>query len=98
MSVIDACRLNLYWERNAPVKLKPSLAARSFLIELAVYSVLVAAYVLFVIGLLNNWLHGLYDHNKILYAFVALLLIVTQGVVLETVTSLLMKLIRSRSS
>ena len=80
------------------MKLKPSIAARSFLIELLVYAVLVTVYVLFVIGLLNEWLHGLYDHNKLLYAVAALLLIVTQGVVLEMVTSLLMRLIRSRSS
>ena len=79
------------------MKLKPSLAARSFLIELIVYAALVGVYVLFVIGLLNTWLHGLYDHNKIIYAFIALLLIIVQGVVLETVTSLLLKLIRSRS-
>jgi hypothetical protein len=79
------------------VKLKPSLAARSFLIELVVYAALVAAYVIFVIGLLSGWLHGLYDHHKILYAFVALLLIVCQGVVLETLTTFLLKLIRLRS-
>jgi hypothetical protein len=79
------------------VKLKPSLAARSFLIELLVYAALVVAYVLFVIGLLNAWLHGLYDHNKTLYAVIALLLIITQGVVLEMVTSFLLKLIRPRS-
>ena len=77
--------------------MKPSLAARSFLIELLVYAALVGVYVLFVIGLLSAWLHGLYDHNKTLYAFVALLLIIVQGVALETVTSLLLKLIRSRS-
>jgi NADH:ubiquinone oxidoreductase subunit 6 (subunit J) len=79
------------------VKSKPSLAVRSFLIELVVYSVLVGVYVLFVIGLLNTWLHGLYDDNKTLYAFIALLLIIGQGVVLETVTTLLLKLIGSRS-
>ena len=80
------------------MKLKPSLAVRSFLIELLVYAVLVSVYVLFVIGLLNAWLHGLYADHKVIYAFVALGLIVTQGVALEAVTSLLMKLIRSRSS
>lgn len=79
------------------MKSKPSLAARSFLIELLVYSVLVGVYVLFVIGLLNTWLHGLYDHHKVFYATIALLLIIVQGVVLETVTTLLLKLIRSRS-
>lgn len=79
------------------MKSKPSLAVKSFLIELLVYSVLVGVYVLFVIGLLNTWLHGLYDHNKVAYAAIALLLIIGQGVVLETVTTLLLKLIGSRS-
>jgi NADH:ubiquinone oxidoreductase subunit 6 (subunit J) len=79
------------------VKSKLSLAVRSFLIELLVYAVLVGVYVVFVIGLLNAWLHGLYDHNKTLYAFIALLLIIGQGVVLEMVTTLLLKLIGSRS-
>jgi len=79
------------------VKSKLSLAVRPFLIELLVYAVLVGVYVVFVIGLLNAWLHGLYDHNKTLYAFIALLLIIGQGVVLEMVTTLLLKLIGSRS-
>jgi len=79
------------------VKSKLSLAVRSFLIELLVYAVLVGVYVVFVIGLLNAWLHGLYDNNKTLYAFIALLLIIGQGVVLEMVTTLLLKLIGSRS-
>lgn len=79
------------------MKSKLSLAVRSFLIELLVYAVLVGVYVVFVIGLLNAWLHGLYDHNKTLYAFIALLLIIGQGVVLEMVTTLLLKLIGSRS-
>jgi hypothetical protein len=79
------------------VKSKPSLAVRSFLIELVVYAALVAAYVLFVIGLLNTWLFGLYEHNNTLYAFVALSLIIAQGVVLEMVTSFLLKLFRVRS-
>ncbi len=79
------------------MKSNPSLAARSFLIELLVYAVLVGVYVLFVIGLLNTWLRGLYEHHRIFYAATALLLIIVQGVVLETVTTLLLKLIRSRS-
>lgn len=76
---------------------KPSLAVRSFLIELVIYAALVAAYVLFVISLLNTWLFGLYEHNKTLYAFVALALIIAQGVVLEMVTSFLLRLFRVRS-
>ena len=76
---------------------KPAHAARSFLIELTVYAALVVLYVLFVIGLLTNWLHRMYEHSKTRYAFVALLLIVGQGVVLEVVTSMLLRLIRSRT-
>lgn len=71
--------------------------ARSFLIELFVYAALVTAYVFFVIGLLGNWLNGLYHHNKTLYAIAALALIIGQGVVLEAVTSLLLRLIGSRT-
>ena len=76
---------------------KPRHAARSFLIELTVYAGLVVVYVFFVIAFLGRWLDTLYQHHKIRYAFFALLLIIGQGVVLEMVTSLLLKLIRSRS-
>ena len=76
---------------------KPTHAARSFLIELLVYAGLVVVYVFFVIAFLGNRLDALYEHHKIRYAFVALLLIIGQGVVLEMVTSILLKLIRFRS-
>jgi NADH:ubiquinone oxidoreductase subunit H len=72
-------------------------AVRSFLIELAVYSGLVLVYVFFVIAFLGGWLDSLYVQNKLRYAVVALLLIIGQGVVLEMVTSLLLRIIRSRS-
>ena len=76
---------------------KPQHAARSFLIELVVYAGLVVAYVFFVIAFVGAWLDALYQHHKVSYAFAALLLIIGQGVVLEMVTSFLLKLIRSRS-
>ena len=76
---------------------KATHAARSFLIELMLYAGLVVVYVFFVIAFLGNWLSTLYEHHKIRYAFAALLLIIGQGVVLEMVTSILLKLIRSRS-
>ena len=61
------------------------------------YAGLVVVYVFFVIAFLGNRLDALYEHHKIRYAFAALLLIIGQGVVLEMVTSILLKLIRSRS-
>jgi NADH:ubiquinone oxidoreductase subunit 6 (subunit J) len=79
------------------VEEKPTHAVRSFLIELIVYAGLVIVYVLFVIALLGGWLYGLYEHHKIRYAFSALLLIIGQGVVLEMVTSFLLRLIRSHT-
>jgi len=72
-------------------------AARSFLIELMLYAGLVVVYVFVVIAFLGSWLDALYEHHKIRYAFAALLLIVGQGVVLETVTTILLRLIRRRS-
>lgn len=76
---------------------KPTHAARSFLLELIVYAGLVVVYVFFVVSLLGGWLYGLYEHNKTRYAIAALLLIIGQGVVLETITSTLLKIIRSRN-
>lgn len=76
---------------------KPAHGARSFLIELILYAGLVVVYVFFVIAFLGGWLDALYVHHKIRYAFAALLLIIGQGVVLEMVTSILLKLIRFRS-
>jgi cytochrome c biogenesis protein CcdA len=78
------------------VENKATHAARSFLIELMLYAGLVVVYVFFVIAFLGNWLDALYEHHKIRYAFAALLLIIGQGVVLEMVTTILLRLIRRR--
>jgi hypothetical protein len=76
---------------------KPGHAFRWFVLELLVYGALVIIYVVFVIAAMGSWLHGLYDQSKTIYAVVALLLIIGQGVVLEMVTSFLLRLIRSRN-
>ena len=60
------------------------------------YAGLVVVYVFFVIAFLGNWLDALYEHHKIRYAFAALLLIIGQGVALEMVTTILLRLIRRR--
>ena len=65
----------------------------SFAVELLVYSILVVAYFVAVLRLLGEPLHGLYSSNVVLYAFLALGLIVVQAVVLETVTSFIMGLL-----
>jgi hypothetical protein len=65
----------------------------SFAIELLIYSVLVVAYFFAVLRLLGDPLSDLYSSNLVLYAFLALGLIVAQAVVLEAVTSFIMGLL-----
>jgi len=62
---------------------------RNFAIEVAIYAVLVVAYFFLVLRLLGKPLERLFENNIVLYAFVALFLIVAQGVVLDGVTSFL---------
>ncbi len=67
---------------------------RNFAIEVLVYAGLVLAYFLLVLRFLDEPLARLFSTNLVLYAIVALLLIVVQGVVLEAVTSFIMRLLR----
>ncbi|HEY0456466.1 MAG TPA: hypothetical protein VGE41_08825 [Verrucomicrobiae bacterium] len=66
----------------------------SFAIELAVYAVIVFIYFFLVLHYLGDWIAHLYRDERKLYAIVALLLIVGQGIVLEMLTSALLRIIR----
>jgi hypothetical protein len=70
---------------------------KAFLIELVVYSILVVAYFFLVLHFLGEWLPSLQRQHTVIYAFVALLLILGQAVFLEIVTSFLLRLVRRRS-
>jgi len=70
---------------------------RAFLIELAIYAVLVVAYFFLVLHFLGEWLHQLETRHRYTYGGVAILLIIGQAVVLENVTTLLLRLLRGRS-
>lgn len=70
---------------------------KAFLVELTIYAVLVVAYFFLVLHLLGGWLHELQQHHRTVYASVAILLIIGQAVVLESVTSLLLRLLRGRT-
>jgi NADH:ubiquinone oxidoreductase subunit H len=70
---------------------------RAFLIELAVYALLVVAYFFLVLHFLGGWLQQLEIHHRDTYGGVAILLIIGQAVLLENVTTLLLRLIRGRS-
>jgi hypothetical protein len=69
---------------------------RVFAIELAIYAVLVTAYFFLVLHLLGNWLYRLEMQHRVLYAVVAILLIAGQAVVLDALTTLLLRLLGGR--
>jgi len=64
---------------------------KNFVIELVVYGVLVVGYFLLVLQSLGDWLTALYETNLAVYAVLALVLIVVQGVLLEKVTTFLVE-------
>ena len=70
---------------------------RAFLIELAVYAVLVIAYFFLVLDFLGNGLRQLEVNHRYTYAGVSILLIIGQAVLLENVTTFLLRLLRGRS-
>jgi len=70
---------------------------RAFAIELAIYALLVVAYFFLVLHLLGDWLYQLEGQHRYVYAGVAILLIIGQAVLLESVTTFLIRMIRGRS-
>jgi hypothetical protein len=78
------------------MKQQAAKSLRAFAIELAVYAVLVIIYFFLVLHLLGDWLYRLESHHRYVYAVVALLLIAGQAVVLDTVTTVLFRLLRGR--
>jgi hypothetical protein len=67
---------------------------RNFIFELVVYGMLLVIYFFAVLQFLDEILFDLYINNTTLYALIGLALIVTQAVVLEAVTSYLIRLLR----
>jgi hypothetical protein len=79
------------------MKAEASKTLRAFLLELAVYAVLVVGYFFLVLHFLSGWLEELHLHHVKVYALVAVVLIIGQAVLLESVTTWLFRLIRGRS-
>jgi uncharacterized membrane protein len=67
---------------------------RSFVFELLVYSVLIVGYFYFALHYLGGWFKELYDHDRKLYATVALLIMIGQAVGLQIICSFLMWAVR----
>ena len=70
---------------------------RSFAVELAIYAMLVVCYFLLVLHFVAAWVERLYREETRLYAAVAIALMIGQGVVLEMLTTALLRFIRRRA-
>jgi hypothetical protein len=69
---------------------------RSLGLELAIYVPLVTLYFFLVLRRVNDWLTNLFNSSSAEYAAVSVLLIVGQGVILERLTSWLLRRIGLR--
>jgi hypothetical protein len=79
------------------MKTQAARTLRAFLVELVVYAILVVGYFFLVLHFLGESLHQLEMHHRYTYAGVAILLIIGQAVVLEGLTTFLMRLLSGRS-
>jgi hypothetical protein len=80
------------------MKKETSATLRAFLIELALYAVFVTGYFLLVLHFLSGWLQDLHLHHVKLYALATIALIIGQAVLLESVTTWLLRLLRGGRS
>jgi hypothetical protein len=82
----------------SPTKKDTSATLRAFLVELALYAVFVTGYFFLVLHFLSGWLQDLHLHHVKLYAFATIVLIIGQAVLLESVTTWLLRLLRGGRS
>ncbi len=66
------------------------------LFELTLYGGFTAGYVMVVLHALGAWLKQLFDEDRHAYALLALALIIAQGVLLEILTGMLVRSLRSK--
>ena len=72
-------------------------AVKAFLIELVVYAGLVIGYFFLVLHLLGGWLYELSSHHRYFYAGTAVLLMIGQAILLESLTTFMLRLLRGRT-
>ena len=84
--------------RTSVTKKEKTRTLWAFLIELGVYAVFVTGYFFLVLHFLSGWLQDLNLNHVKLYALVAIVLIIGQAVVLESVTTWLLRLLRGGRS
>ena len=83
---------------NPRSKTEARRTLRAFVVELLIYAVLVTIYFFAVLHFLGGWLVRLATEHIQTYAIVAILLIVGQAVVLEAITTGLLRFLRGGRS
>ncbi len=78
------------------MKLNSGRALLYFALQLLVYGVLVTAYLFLVLHLLSDWIVEINGKSRQLYAVLSLLLIIGQGLILESVTTTLLRVLRRK--
>jgi len=71
---------------------------KAFLIELVLYTGLLLVYFIIVLHFLGGWFKELYDHDRDLFAVMALVIMIGQTVGLEIVSSFLIWLMRRKKT
>ena len=84
--------------RVSATKKENTHTLRAFLVELAVYGVFVTGYFFLVLHYLSDWLQNLHLHHVQIYAVATILLVIGQAVLLESVTTWLLRLLRGGRS
>lgn len=75
-------------------KMEPRKLVRNLLFEILIYSLLIFGYYLLVLRWLGDWIASIFNTNLYVYAFAGLGLIFVQAVLLDILTSFLMKFIK----
>lgn len=69
----------------------PPINFREILLELVIYTVFTIGYVALILNFISEPILGLYENNAIAYTAIALLFILGQGILLESITTSLIK-------
>ena len=73
--------------------MEPLPSWKTFFLELLLYAILIVAYFALVLHYLGGWFKELYDHDRDLFAVMALVVMISQTVGLEIVSSFLIWLL-----
>jgi hypothetical protein len=65
---------------------------RNFMIEMVIYGGLVLVYFLVILRFLGDWLFDLFNNNLLVYAVTGLILILAQSVILDWLTTFIVRL------